>query len=266
MQHAISLLPVVPVRSGPSDKDEMISQLVFGENVLIVEKQQKWSFVEICTDGYRGWVYNPMIHQLTEEAAEHLNNPGTPVLGSLFLPVTSGQSKNPFHIPAGSSLHNYKHASNSFRIDEIEFRCQQEPLFYKPETIRENISRAALMFLSIPYLWGGKNPFGMDCSGLTQTLMKMFGRSIPRDSGQQVTTGKTVDFISEAEPGDLAFFDNEEGDIIHTGIITEGQQIVHASGLVRIDRIDHQGIYNNTLKQYTHRLRVIKNILDPHLN
>ena len=262
MQYAVSVLPVVPLRSSPSDKDEMTSQVVFGEHVIILEKQQKWSFVEICSDGYRGWLYHPMIQPVTEQDMSEINNSPGRILGSLFLPVLAGQGKFPCFIPAGSTLYRYKAASNSFYAGNIQFTCQMEPFFYKQDNIREDICAAAQKFINTPYLWGGKNPFGMDCSGLNQIVFKLFGISIPRDAGQQVTVGRTINFISESQPGDLAFFDNEEGEIIHTGIIIDHQQIVHASDQVRVDRIDHQGIYNSKLKQYTHRLRVIKNIID----
>ncbi|MFO7924751.1 MAG: C40 family peptidase [Bacteroidales bacterium] len=262
MHYALSVLPVVPLRSGPSEKDEMTSQVLFGELVIIMEKQQKWSFVEICHDGYQGWLYNPMVHHVNEETALQLLSSPPQILGSLLLSVSDVNGRQPFYIPAGSSLYGYKHASNSFHFNGFNFSCLQEPLFYQQEDIRENISQAVRTFINIPYLWGGKNPFGMDCSGLTQIVMKIFGRSIPRDSKQQVKAGSAVNFINEARPGDLAFFDNEEGEIIHTGIITGQQEIVHASGHVRTDRIDHQGIYNSALKQYTHKLRVIRNIID----
>ena len=143
-----------------------------------------------------------------------------------------------------------------------DLTCLEEPAFYSYDNIRENIRNAAQKFLNIPYLWGGKNPFGMDCSGFTQVIMKIFGKSIPRDAGQQVVEGKNINFINEAKTGDLAFFDNEEGEIIHTGLVVNNQQIIHASGYVRLDRVDHQGIYNRTHKQYTHKLRVLKSVLD----
>jgi gamma-D-glutamyl-L-lysine dipeptidyl-peptidase len=261
MQYAISALPVIPLRAEPSEKAEMISQLLFGEHVIVHEKKEKWCFVEFCHDGHQGWLTGSMLHYITVESARELTGSNTRVLGSLFLQVFNSDTKNSFYIPAGSSLSRYKPASNSFQLADLHFTCREEPVFYNAGHTRENISQAALKFLNIPYLWGGKNPFGMDCSGLTQVVMKLFGKVIPRDSVQQVTQGSMVNFITEAKPGDLAFFDNEEGRIIHTGIIVNNQQIVHASGRVRLDRIDHQGIYSSTIKQYTHRLRVIKNVL-----
>ncbi len=158
MQYAVSVLPVVPLRSGASDKDEMVSQLVFGEYVTIIEKQQKWSFVEICHDGYQGWIYSPMILNVPEESALSMIKSNARILGNLILPVTNNLSKHPIYIPAGSSLYEYKPASNSFRTGDLHFYCQQEPFFYSRENIRENISQAALGFINIPYLWGGEKP------------------------------------------------------------------------------------------------------------
>jgi cell wall-associated NlpC family hydrolase len=115
--------------------------------------------------------------------------------------------------------------------------------------------------LNSPYLWGGKSPFGIDCSGFTQMVYKLCGIKILRDAKQQAQQGSALSFIEEAVPGDLAFFDNEEGKIIHVGIVLKNNKIIHASGCVRIDTLDHQGIYNASAKTYTHNLRVIKNIL-----
>ena len=117
------------------------------------------------------------------------------------------------------------------------------------------------MYINSPYLWGGRSPFGIDCSGFVQLVYRMNGIQLPRDASDQAKIGQTLSFIEEAEEGDLAFFDNNEGDIIHVGIMLEDNRIIHASGKVRIDKIDHQGIYNVDTKQYSHRLRIIKAII-----
>ncbi len=260
MEYGVSLLPVVPVRSGPSEKNEMITQLLFGEYCRILEKQGKWYHVEIVDDGYQGWLTGHMTTSVPEEHALKMTGMEASITANPILPVNAKDAVYPLMIPAGSSLYEYKPASNSFITGEAIFRCGQQPDFHTHENIREEISDAARRFLNIPYLWGGKNAFGIDCSGLTQVIMKIFGVKIPRDASRQVELGTPVNFINEAKPGDLAYFDNEEGEIIHTGVIINNQQIIHASGYVRIDRIDHQGIYNSSLKQYTHRLRVIKNL------
>jgi cell wall-associated NlpC family hydrolase len=118
-----------------------------------------------------------------------------------------------------------------------------------------------MTFLNAPYMWGGRSPFGIDCSGFTQAVYKLKRIKLLRDASQQSTLGEPLSFLTEAEPGDLAFFDNEEGLISHVGIITDQQHIIHASGKVRIDRIDHEGIYNDEEKRYTHLLRIIKRII-----
>ena len=127
-------------------------------------------------------------------------------------------------------------------------------------TTKEKLVGNALIYLNTPYLWGGRSPFGIDCSGFTQVVYRLQGISLPRDAYQQAEIGTTLSFIEESEPGDLAFFDNNEGKIIHVGIILENNHIIHASGKVRIDRIDQQGIFNKEKGQHTHKLRLIKSI------
>jgi gamma-D-glutamyl-L-lysine dipeptidyl-peptidase len=262
MQNIVSLLPLIPVRSEPSDKAEMVTQIIFGERAIPLEKHQKWSFVEISDDGYRGWVCNRMIYYVSEGSVLPSGNETAAILGSLFFPVINAENKLSLYLTAGSLLQNYQPADKNFQAGGILFNCLQEPVFYNSNNIRREIAGALMGFMNIPYLWGGKSPFGIDCSGLTQTIFKLFGRQLPRDASQQCELGRTVSQIDEAATGDIAFFDNENGDIIHTGIITGKRQIVHASGYVRLDTLDHNGIYSKTDKNYTHRLRIIKNIID----
>ena len=126
---------------------------------------------------------------------------------------------------------------------------------------KENIIETSFLYLNAPYLWGGKTPFGIDCSGFTQMVYKLNGYKLLRDASQQATQGEALSFIEESEPGDLAFFDNSEGIITHVGIIMKDNYIIHAHGKVRIDRLDHSGIYNVDKKIHTHKLRVIKKII-----
>jgi cell wall-associated NlpC family hydrolase len=151
----------------------------------------------------------------------------------------------------------------------MNFKLGKEKFVYSGQAINEksdllngeHIRKFALKFLHAPYQWGGRSPFGIDCSGLTQIVFKLYGVNLPRDAYQQSELGKTLHFINEAREGDIAFFDNEDEKITHTGIILNNDQIIHASGSVRIDNIDHYGIYNKELKKYTHKLRIIKRVL-----
>jgi len=171
------------------------------------------------------------------------------------------QSKEGRLIPVlfGSTIRNVK--DSQFQINDMQFKFSGQ-LSAAGEIPRMNsIIEDAMLFLNAPYLWGGKIPFGIDCSGLTQTVFKVNGIELLRDAAQQASQGETISLIDEAEPGDLVFFDNEEGLIVHVGILTEKNKIIHASGKVRIDNIDHQGIYNSDLQKYTHKLRLIKRLV-----
>ncbi|MEO6348825.1 MAG: C40 family peptidase, partial [Aquaticitalea sp.] len=126
---------------------------------------------------------------------------------------------------------------------------------------KQNLLNTAFTYLNSPYMWGGKTPFGIDCSGFTQMVYKLNGYKLLRDASQQASQGIALSFIEESEPGDLAFFDNEEGRIVHVGIIMEDNYIIHAHGQVRIDRLDYSGIYNIDKQKHTHKLRVIKKII-----
>jgi len=76
-----------------------------------------------------------------------------------------------------------------------------------------------------------------------------------------VLLGTALSFVEETQPGDLAFFDDDEGNIIHVGIMWKRNKIIHASGKVRIDNVDQFGIFNVDTRRYTHKMRVMKKIL-----
>jgi gamma-D-glutamyl-L-lysine dipeptidyl-peptidase len=257
---AVCLLPAVPVRSGPSHQEEMVTQMIFGEHAVVIENRDKWILVEICRDGYQGWVHNYSVSEIPDSTARSMSASSPLTLGSMMLRAENRADRQPFHIPAGSLLYDYEPGSGNFSVGGEAYTCLQEPFFFTGKPITGNIVGAASQFLKAPYLWGGKTGFGIDCSGLTQVVYSMFGIKLPRNSRQQVNLGKPVAGPEEATTGDLAFFENEQGRIIHTGIVTGDGRIIHASGMVRIDRLDQTGIYNDSLGTYTHRLQVIKSI------
>ena len=125
----------------------------------------------------------------------------------------------------------------------------------------DSIADTTMKFINSPYIWGGRVPSGLDCSGFTQLVYKIQGTPIPRDSWQQAEVGKIIDFIDQAEPGDLVFFDNDRGKIAHVGMILSRGLVIHSSGRVRIDTIDHQGIFKPEINGYSHKLRTIRRIL-----
>ncbi|MCK9206380.1 MAG: C40 family peptidase [Salinivirgaceae bacterium] len=255
----ISIYTLIAVRSNPSERAEMVTQLLFGETFIIEEEFGNWARIISLTDHYEGWIDRKLVTYLNEEEL-NLLSVKTPIKSSLPLSVVT-LNHQPFHQPlvAGSILpisgNGYK-----FTLSEKTFSITQIPERIAPSG--ENIIKLAQQFINAPYLWGGKSILGMDCSGLTQLVYGITDVQLPRDASKQIATGKPVNFVGESKPGDLAFFDNENGDIVHVGIIMDTQHIIHASGSVRVDSIDHQGIFNQETNRYSHKLRIIKRIID----
>jgi hypothetical protein len=247
-------LSIVPVRAEASDRSEQVTQLLFGEHFKIIEMTAKWMRVELAYDNYIGWIDTKQYQVISEEQYTILNN--TPILLNADLVeyiTTPNNILTSITLGASLSFLDNEEINISKYIFEGVKVCGQKP--------KSDLIKTALMYLNAPYLWGGKTPFGIDCSGFTQMVYKLNGYKLLRDASQQAIQGDALSFIEESEPGDLAFFDNEEGNIIHVGIMMENNYIIHASGKVRIDRLDHLGIYNADLNRHTHKLRVIKKIV-----
>ena len=247
-------LAIVPVRSEPSDRSEIVTQLLFGEHLEVLERQNQWTRIRIQFDGYEGWVDSKQYQIISEANFNQLSNE-TIILNADLIDYITAPENLLLPIPLGASLSFLN--NNEINISNFDFEGTKTSGI-KP---KGTLINTAFMYLNAPYLWGGKTPFGIDCSGFTQMVYKLNGYKLTRDASTQALEGEALSFIEESEPGDLAFFDNDEGNIIHVGIIMENNYIIHASGKIRIDRLDHLGIYNPELNKHTHKLRVIKKII-----
>jgi hypothetical protein len=247
-------LSIIPLRIEPNDRSEIVSQVLFGEHFEILEQTKNWSKIKLQYDNYEGWVDTKQYQTISESSYNKLSQEEIVLNGDLIEYIT-GANNFLMPISLGASLSFLKNSdinSNNFDFEGMT------AVGIKPKV---NLISTAFMYLNAPYLWGGKTPFGIDCSGFTQMVYKLNGYTLLRDASQQATQGVALSFIEESEAGDLAFFDNEEGNIIHVGIIMDNNYIIHASGKVRIDRLDHLGIYNAEANKHTHKLRVIKKII-----
>ena len=253
MKYGISNLSIVPMRNEASDQTEMVNQILFGEHFKVLETRKKWSRIRLAHDSYEGWICNKQWIEIEEDNYKQLDKEVSTITTDI-LDIISKDFHQPIVI--GSILPSFKSGHAIFNTEMYQFDGLTTPGFTQKDKLIEN----ALIYLNSPYLWGGRSPLGIDCSGFTQIVYRLQGIDLPRDAYQQAEIGTTLSFIEESEPGDLAFFDDNEGKVIHVGIIMENNHIIHASGKVRIDRIDQQGIFNKDIGTHTHKLRLIKSI------
>lgn len=250
----------LPLRASMSHRSEMVSQVLFGEIFEIVAHHSEWSKIRLLHDDYVGWIESVTISPLDEETldASYINEKYI-VCDSPTMMIKNGKCQ--IFIPQGSVLPKGAGESHNFNIGDNNYYILNDIAERNETNIRKQIIADAEKLIETPYLWGGRTQWGIDCSGFAQLIFRMSGIQLARDASEQAKLGNTLNFIAEAQPGDLAFFDNDEGHIIHVGIIYSPTEIIHASKKVRIDKIDHHGIYNEELKKYTHKVRVMKNVI-----
>jgi len=257
LDFGVCRLSIVPVRAETSDKAELVTQLLFGDHyeVVAVSKDKKWFQIRIHFDQYPGWIDARQHHQISREYFEYINRADFRITTDINTSIL--HNKNPIVIVMGSIIPIS--ASELFKMDEqFAFNGESKSLGQKRDF--EFVKNTARKYLNAPYLWGGKSPFGIDCSGFTQMVFKINGYRLFRDASQQAKQGKKVIF-KDVQPGDLAFFQNKESKISHTGIVLPDNKIIHASGKVRIDHFNEEGILNTDSKTITHGLAQIRRIL-----
>jgi cell wall-associated NlpC family hydrolase len=238
MNKGICVVTVAPVRAESSDRAEIVTEILFGESADILEVNKNWTRIKMHYDGYEGWMDTKQLKPVTDEDFARRK---VTVVTEDFSSVLMNDGKT--LLSMGS---------------EVDFPVVASR---RSHDVRESIALTAKEFLNVPYLWGGKSYFAVDCSGFTQLVYKIHDVKLPRDASQQAGVGESLTFVEESRAGDLAFFENAEGKIVHVGIMLENQRIIHASGKVRIDTLDSTGIFNKELNKHTHKLRVIKNVL-----
>lgn len=252
-------LSVVAVRSAASNSSEMVNQLLFGEIFEILREEGDFLLIRGALDKYEGYLNAKQFLPISKKEFDLLQSAP---LQFPSLPVSEVEQMSAgarIYVMTGSSLRGF--TDGEFSIGGKRYRCSHPIQPAKDPSNRNSLAETANIFLNAPYLWGGRSLFGIDCSGLMQVIFQMHGISLQRDASYQSQTGETINLLSEATTGDLAFFDNEDGKITHVGMIMPDHKIIHASGMVRTDNLDHHGIYNQSLKKYTHKLRLVKRVI-----
>lgn len=252
LDQAICPLSIVPVRREPDDRAEQVTQWLYGETADVLETGPKWALLQFHHDGYQGWVDR-------KQLAPALDGVDVEPVRSTeqFMHVETAMGA--LVMPFGAVLPAYSAGQFNLGAERLAFPGRTTARLNGTPVMR--ILALKDQWLNTPYLWGGRSPFGVDCSGLTQMLFLAAGIKLPRDAQQQAGLGTNVELIDLATSGDLAFFDNADGNITHVGIVLDNRRILHASGRVRIDNLDQQGIYNAAEKKYTHQLRTLKRVV-----
>ena len=222
------------MRAEVSEKSEMTSQILYGETCEIIETEGLYSKIKMDFDGYEGWVNSSVLKKENSEISKNLMT----------------QNYGVFDLPEGRNLISLG--------SEVAFETEN---FVDNNNIRESLVGSAKKFINVPYLWGGRSYFGIDCSALVQLVYKIHGIALPRDADKHAELGEARDFVEESEPGDLAFFEDETGFISHVGLVLSPFELIHASGKVRIDSLDFSGIYNAEKNKHTHKLRMVKTVI-----
>ena len=256
---AISLHSVVPVRTEPREGAEQSTQILFGELCSVLEQKPRWNRVKLNLDGQEGGVDAKMITPMSDEEyrtySKALSSAATVVFPMAY--AVSENNGQTIPLTAGTRLTNYK--DGRFEVLGVGFRIDPNMVRVQAlEMNQENLLQAVRFFLNIPYLWGGKNAMGMDCSGFTQTVMGLFGKYLLRNASEQVTQGEAVASLGEAQAGDLVFFDHEDGKISHVGIVIDSERVIHCSGRVKVEKLDESGIFSAERGEYTHHLVAIR--------
>lgn len=238
MSYGICNLSVMPIRKEGSHTSEMVSQLLYNELYEVLDEKPGWYLIKTLEDQYEGWI----------QAIQHEE-----ISASAFLEL---QAQTRYLVDQTVLEHKGRLLSIGTVLYEPVFGAMTLPERFTPTLMID----FAQKLLETPYLWGGRSIFGIDCSGFVQLCARAAGKLLPRDASQQIQEGELVYFLPEIQPGDLAFFGNEDGRIVHVGMMLDNERIIHASGKVRIDYLDQTGIFNKERNEHTHRLQVIKRI------
>ncbi len=258
---AIALHSVIPVRTEAREEAEQNTQMLFGELAEVIDEEPRWKRIRLESDGQEGWVDAKMITPMTDKEYAAYKK-ALKTAATVAFPMAYAMSENngqTIPLTAGTRLTNYK--DGRFEVLGVGFRIDPSMVITAPlELNQENLLKAVRFFINVPYLWGGKNALGMDCSGFTQTVMSLFGKALLRNASEQVTQGKPIKDLSKAKAGDLVFFDHEDGKISHVGIVIDPERVIHCSGRVKVEKLDSQGIFNAETGEYSHHLTQIRRL------
>ncbi len=259
LNFGICHISMIPILAKPIPYGAVVSQMLFGETCEVLEKKNKyWHKIKTDICETIGWVNTYQIAYISFDIYKKLQQ-NIAISLEVSYPVFNGE--NSIYITLGSSLPQYDGISCMMPWSRFIYNGQafQEGTM---EITQDLFVKLARRFLFSPEMSAGRSPFGIDNVSFVHQVFRLFNINISRHIDKQIQYGEVVDFAQLSEVGDVAFFQDNEGNVCHVGIVIGQKEIVHVNGYVRIDKFDHNGIYNKDLKKYTHKLRIIKRISD----
>ena len=267
----ISLYSVIPVRSEASETAEQTTQILFGETFDILEQKNRWNRVKLHLDGQEGWIDAKMCTPMsaTEYKSYRTAYDSAAMVAMPMAYAVSENNGQTIPLTAGTRLAGYQEKKDDalrtvfarFEVLGVGFRIDPSMVYAEtPDLNEQNLLQTVRFFLNIPYLWGGRNAMGMDCSGFTQTVMSLFGKTLKRNASEQAQQGRKISDVSKVQAGDLVFFDHEDGKISHVGIVIDGERVIHCSGRVKVEKLDSNGIFSAEKGDYSHHLVTIRRV------
>ncbi len=259
MKYGICILGVSPVFKSPHAWGEIVNQLLFGETFEVLQQEGNFAQIRSAHDRYEGWIDHRQAEAIEVEEFVDLSERSHAVIADVAgvivrqgceYPVVRGGSlprDNDGRCVIGSQ--EYHFGGNTFTPTPLPIHLAQ-------------LTKIARSYLNSPYQWGGRSPFGIDCSGFVQMVFKCFGVYINRDAWQQAEQGEEIRDPQDVRPGDVATFKSIDGRIYHAGLLLSQDQIIHASSQVRIDRFDPKGIYSEKERRYTHNVLSIRRMAE----
>ncbi len=260
------------MRAEASEGAEQNTQILFGETFDVLEEKPRWNRVKLHLDGQEGWVDAKMVTKMSPAEYKSYHEAYIGSSAIVAMPMAYAVSENngqTIPLTAGTRLAKYQVTKDEaqkvffgrFEVLGVGFRIDPGMVIAKsPDLNEQNLLQTVRFFLNIPYLWGGKNAMGMDCSGFTQVIMSLFGKALKRNAGEQVTQGRKISDLSKVQAGDLVFFDHEDGKISHVGVAIDSERLIHCSGRVKVEKLDSNGIFNAETGVYSHHLMAIRRV------
>ena len=260
------------MRAEASEGAEQNTQILFGETFDVLEEKPRWNRVKLHLDGQEGWVDAKMVTKMSPAEYKSYHEAYIGSSAIVAMPMAYAVSENngqTIPLTAGTRLAKYQVTKDEaqkiffgrFEVLGVGFRIDPGMVIAKsPDLNEQNLLQTVRFFLNIPYLWGGKNAMGMDCSGFTQVIMSLFGKALKRNAGEQATQGRKISDLSKVQAGDLVFFDHEDGKISHVGVAIDSERVIHCSGRVKVEKLDSNGIFNAETGVYSHHLMAIRRV------